>query len=206
MTISSILALAFAMLLLAVIPGPGVIATIARALTGGFRPAAFVVGGIVLGDLVFLLAAIYGLSFIAEILGTFFIAVKFIGGAYLIWIGIRMILSKKKDILISGDADDRASHSDFMGGLAITLGNPKVIVFYLSFLPAFMDLTALSTIDVAIAASVVSIVLGGVMLAYAIAAARTRSALQRSRTTRRLNQAGGIMLIGSGALLIGKSQ
>jgi len=206
MTISNILALAIAMLFLAVIPGPGVMATVARALTGGFRPAASVAGGIVLGDLIFLLAAIYGLSFIAEILGTFFIVVKFVGGGYLIWLGVRMLLTPGEDTQVADTSDGTSSHSDFLSGLAITFGNPKVIVFYLSFLPAFMDLRSLSSIDVIIAASVVSIVLGAVMLSYAIAAAKTRSIIKGAKTVERMNQAGGAMLMGSGALLIAKSQ
>ncbi len=110
-------------------------ATVARALASGFRPVAAAVGGIVLGGLLFLLAAIYGLSFVAEFLGVFVVVVKFAGGVYLIWLGIRMLMSKAGDFHLSDSVAQPTSGSDFLSGLAITLGNPKVIVFCLAFFP-----------------------------------------------------------------------
>lgn len=73
MTIYTILAFSGAMFLLALTPGPGVFATISRAMASGFNNAAFVVAGIVLGDIVYLLFAIFGLSVIAIVLGDFFL-------------------------------------------------------------------------------------------------------------------------------------
>jgi len=89
-TLISILGLAAAMFLLAITPGPGVFATVSKALASGFRHAVPVVAGIVVGDMVFLLFAIYGLAVIAETFSFMFTVVKYFGGAYLIWLGIRL--------------------------------------------------------------------------------------------------------------------
>ena len=180
-------------------------ATVARALSGGFRPACLVILGIVLGDLIFLLAAIYGLALMAQLLGSLFIFIKWLGGLYLIYLGFKMLLSKDVDREFSSASNTSLQGADFLCGLAITLGNPKVIVFYLSFLPAFMDLTALSTWDIVTVSTVVSLVLGGTMLSYAAAAARARDFITQKGVIRRVRQAGGGLLIGSGVLLISKS-
>ena len=80
------------MLVLAASPGPGVFATTARAMASGFRPALAVIWGIVLGDIIFLLFAAFGLSMVARALGNLFFIVKICGGAYLVWLGIKIWL------------------------------------------------------------------------------------------------------------------
>lgn len=102
MTLYSMLAFAGAMFLLAITPGPGVFATISRALASGFNNAAFVVLGIVLGDIIFLLLAIFGLSAIASVLGDFFIIVKYLGGAYLLYLGYKILTSKVDETKVNG--------------------------------------------------------------------------------------------------------
>lgn len=206
MTTASILALALAMFLLALVPGPGVMATVARALASGMKPATAVIGGIVVGDLLFLWSAIYGLSHIADMLGAFFVIVKYLGGVYLIWLGVSMLTSSGREAPQDSSVAPRKGRSDFLSGLAITLGNPKVIVFYLSFLPAFMDLRALTGWDVLVITILVSAVLGGVLLMYAQAAVRARSLMSNDRFAKRMNQTAGGILVGSGSLLIANSQ
>jgi len=72
-------------MVLAASPGPGVFATVARSLASGFRPALAVICGIILGDIIFLLLATFGLSMIAQALGDLFLVVKICGGAYLVF-------------------------------------------------------------------------------------------------------------------------
>ncbi|MCG8427185.1 MAG: LysE family translocator [Chromatiales bacterium] len=204
MTVMTTLALAGAMLLLAVTPGPGVFATIARALVSGFSHAAVVVGGIVLGDILFLLLAIYGLAVVAEWLGGLFTIVKYIGGLYLIWLGWQVWRNADKPLPIQG-VNETSWHVNFFSGLAITLGNPKVILFYLGFLPTFMDITALTLSDVVIAASVVSAVLAAVLLSYAYLAARASRALTEGHAAKRLHAMAGGVMMGTGAVLITRS-
>lgn len=204
MTLISTLALAGAMFLLAVTPGPGVFATVARSLASGFGHAAVVVAGIVTGDLVFLLLAIFGLSSFAALLGDFFLFVKIAGGLYLIWLGFRIWTSSPKAVEVRA-VRELSWKQNFLSGLVITLGNPKVILFYLGFLPTFLELSALGTGDIVIVATVVSVVLGGVMLAYAWSAARARALFRSEKAERILNRSAGGVMMATGSILIIKS-
>ena len=204
MTLLSILGLAGAMLLLAITPGPGVFATVARALASGFKHASLVVAGIVVGDLIFLLLAIYGLSAMAEVMGSFFTVVKYLGGAYLIWIGYKIWTAEPSKTEIKG-IQELSWKSNFFSGLAITLGNPKVILFYLGFLPTFVNLSALSTLDVIIIAIVVSVVLGGVMLGYAYSATRAKQLFKSEKTEKKMNRIAGGVMMTTGTVLIAKA-
>jgi len=204
MTIFNILGLATAMFLLAITPGPGVIATITKALSSGFMHAVPVVIGIVIGDIIFLLLAIYGLSAIAETFNGLFTVIKYLGGGYLIWLGIKLWLSKPVNPRITSSKSQSGKLS-FLCGLSITLGNPKVILFYLGFLPTFVDLGMLSSIDVAIVAFIVSSVLGTVMLLYAFTASRARQLFKSESAQIKMNKTAGSVMIGTGAMLLSKT-
>ncbi|AYQ56686.1 Lysine exporter protein [Bathymodiolus thermophilus thioautotrophic gill symbiont] len=204
MTIFNILSLAGAMFLLAIIPGTGVFITISRALASGFKNASLVVAGIVLGDLVFLLLAIYGLSTMAEILGELFVVVKYLGGVCLIWMGYKIWIERQKNINLEGVAE-LSWKSNFFSGLAITFGNPKVILFYLGFLPTFVNLRALSKFDVLILVLVVSIVLGGVMLTHAYFGASVKRLFKDEKINRRKNCIAGGAMMAIGTVLIIKA-
>jgi len=109
---------------------------------------------------------------------------------------------------IKSDNTDSKSHSgkySFLGGLSITLGNPKVILFYLGFLPTFVDLNMLSSIDVAVVAFVVSLVLGSVMLFYAFTASRARQLFKSESAQNKMNKTAGSVMIGTGVILLSKT-
>ena len=204
MTIFGILGLAIAMFLLAITPGPGVFATVSKALSSGFNHAVPVVIGIVVGDLMFLLLAIYGLSMIAETFSDLFTIIKYLGAGYLIWLGIKLWRSTPSETNIS-ELKPQSNRLSFLGGLSITLGNPKVILFYLGFLPTFVDLKTLSNTDVALVAFVVSLVLGSVMLFYAFAASRARELFKSESAQNKMNKTAGSVMIGTGAILLSKT-
>jgi threonine/homoserine/homoserine lactone efflux protein len=203
MTLLSITGLAAAMFLLAITPGPGVFATVSKALASGFKDTIPVVVGIVLGDLIFLLFAIYGLSTVAEAFNALFVVIRYAGCGYLIWLGIKLWRSAPESV-DAGRIKPQPHRHSLLGGLSITLGNPKVILFYLSFLPTFVRLDQLSSLDVVIAASVVSLVLGSVMLFYAYTASRTRELFKSTNVQKKMNRTAGTVMIGTGALLLSK--
>ncbi len=186
MTLLNIFAFTGAMFLLAITPGPGVFATISRGLASGFSNAAFVVLGIVLGDIIFLLLAIFGLSAIASILGDFFILVKYLGGVYLLFLGYKMLTSKEKQNNVQG-VQELSWKKNFMTGLLITLSNPKVILFYLGFLPTFVNLHTLNTLDIVIIALVTILVIAAVLLSYAYSASGARNLFKSKRAKRKMN-------------------
>jgi len=204
MTLISAISLSGAMLILAISPGPGVFVIIASALAYGFKQASQVVAGVVVGDLLFLLLAIYGLSFIAEALGDLFKIVKYAGGGYLIWLGIKLWRSEPINAS-STENTDLNTQSNFFSGLSITLANPKVILFYLGFLPTFVDLGRLSILDVISIGLIVSFVLGGVMLSYAYSAAKAKKFLKSPSAQNNIHRVAGTVMISVGSLLVAKT-
>ena len=204
MTLLSSLALVGAILLLAASPGPGVFATISRAIASGFTNAAILVAGIVIGDIIFLLLAVYGLAIVAQVLGEFFVLVKYLGGMYLIYLGYKIWTSKVQAHEIT-EQHVLSWKTNFLSGLFITLANPKVIIFYLGFLPAFMNLESLTIIDLVTAILIVSITLSSVLLGYAFAATKARKMLKSQSAIDRLNKTSAGVMIGAGSLLILKN-
>lgn len=204
MTLLNIFAFSGAMFLLAITPGPGVFATISRALASGFSSASFVVLGIVLGDIIFLLLAIFGLSAIASILGDFFILVKYLGGIYLLFLGYKILTSKENETEIKG-IQELSWKRNFLTGLLITLSNPKVILFYLGFLPTFVNLQTLNIFDIITISFIVAIILGGVMLAYAYSASSAKKLFKNKNTNKRMNLLAGSVMITAGGILIIKA-
>lgn len=204
MSLLSIFSLAIAMFILAATPGPGVFATISRSLASGFVPSLAVIAGIVTGDIIFLLFAIMGMSVIAQAMGNFFIAIKIIGAAYLIFLGIKIWRSKPvpvQDVIKGGNKN----YGNFLSGLFITLANPKVILFYCGFLPTFMDLSSLGRTDICIVAITISIVLSSVMIFYAFLASQARVFFSSPHSVKRLNRTAGGVMIATGVAIAAKS-
>jgi threonine/homoserine/homoserine lactone efflux protein len=125
-----------AAILLAIAPGPGMLYVLARTLAGGRREGVLSSLGTFLGGLVHVLAAATGLSIVLATSATAFAAVKYAGAAYLIYLGVRMIISARKD----QDAEiripsGRAPKNPFWQGIATEVLNPKTAIFFLAFIP-----------------------------------------------------------------------
>jgi len=203
MTLLSISGLAIALFLFALTPGPGVFATISKALSSGFKNTVPFIKGILLGDLILFLLAIYGLATIAETFNALFLLIRYLGSGYLIWLGIKFFRSPPRNV--DTVTITKSRRSSFLGGLSLTLGNPKVIIFYISFLPTFIRLDTLSTLDVVVVSSVATLVLGSVMLIYAYTASWARELFKSTNAQKKMNRAAGTAMIGTGALLLSKS-
>jgi len=144
------------------------------------------------------------MSFIAQSMGEFFVVIKIIGGAYLIFLGGKVWLSKP--VLVK-DANGKKGlkYGNYLSGLVITLSNPKVILFYCGFLPSFIDLSSLDRIDICIVAAIVTLVLSGVLIFYAYLANRARMLLASKRAVKRLNRTAGGVMIATGVAIAAKS-
>jgi len=143
MTASSAFTLFIAMSILALIPGPGVLCVTARSSVGGFSHGLSTAAGIVAGDYVFISFALAGLATLSTVLGDLFFIIKYVGAGYLIWLGISLFVSGSKPD--SPTTIRRSSHfAGFSAGIITTLGNPKAILFYISFFPTFLDLSSIS--------------------------------------------------------------
>ncbi len=204
LTIPNIAALFGAMVVLAAIPGPSVFAVVARALASGFTHGFVTVIGIVAGDFVFILLAIGGLSAIAETMGVLFDLMKYLGSAYLIWLGIGLWRSQPKNLKVEG-IQEYSWWSNFLCGLLITLGDPKAIFFYISFFPAFVKLANISALDISIILTTTMMAVGGVKLVYAYMADKTRLLFKNSRAKKAMNMTAGSVMLGTGVFLLVKT-
>ncbi|MBW4574317.1 MAG: LysE family translocator [Aphanothece sp. CMT-3BRIN-NPC111] len=203
MTFSSIAALFSAMIVLASIPSVSVLAVSTRAATSGFIHGVFTTIGIVLGDIIFIIIAIWGLSFLAGTMGSLFFLIKYLGGTYLILLGIGLCQSKLNDVKTE-EVIESSLLSSFMTGLSITLADQKATLFYLGFFPAFLDLSKISYFDTGIIIAITIVAVGGVKLGYAFMAARARLLIS-SKIRKKINIAAGCVMIAVGVFLVTKA-
>ena len=197
----TLLAFTLAMFLLALSPGPGFLMVVARALAGGFAAGLAAIAGLGLGALVSLVLAVLAPSTLAAVMGEFFLAVKILGAAYLIWLGVKTWRSRAELPRMESPEVVRTKaphHRSAALGFFVTLGNPKVILFYGALLPTFVEVSALTLADVALLSAVVTLVLFVVLGVYACLAARAGRTLKSERALRWLNRATGGLLIGAG--------
>ena len=198
------LALFIAMLLVALVPGPAVFAVIARTFSSGFTRGLVMIVGITLGDFVFILLALFGLSIISELMGTAFIFIKYMSAAYLIWLGINLLKSTRNTEEIR-ETKEPSLLTNLMTGLMINLGNPKAIVFYIGLFPAFINVNQVAAMDVFSIMALAAIAFGSVNIAYALLALRAKKMLKTPNTSSLINKVAGTLMISTGVLVAAKS-
>lgn len=201
-TIESLSALTLGIFVLASTPGPGVLAATSCALSSGFRSALSVIAGIVFGDIIFLLIAIFGLTLVSQFIDNGVIVVRVLGSLYLVWLGWKLWTEKPIN-LESNDQTAKKNHlKHFSAGLAITLSNPKVIIFYGAFLPIFVDPTILNINNILLIATIITIVLSIVIGFYAYLASRARLLFKSEIAMRNINRIAGTVMFGAALLVI----
>ena len=191
--------------MLALIPSVSVLAVTARAAAFGFRHGLATALGIVAGDIIFILIAVYGLVLIAGLMGNQFNLIKYIGGAYLIWLGLSLWRAdtRARKSEIQGQS---SLTSSFLTGLLITLGDQKAILFYLGFFPAFIDLEIMTPVDTLTIIAIAIIGVGGAKVVYAALAVRASQMLQNSRAIGALNKFASCVMIAVGIALLLKTR
>jgi len=193
------------MIVLAAVPSCSVALVVTRAATLGIRNGAAVAAGIVVGDLTFATLAILGMSALAETMGTFFAIVKYIGAAYLIWLGFSLICSRKSTVVPTANFGGSTMIASFASGLLLTLGDVKAILFYASLFPTFVDMARLTVLDIVVIFAVTALTVGGVKLIYAFAARSIISRLHTQRSHRHARTLAGSLMIGTGTYIIVKT-
>ncbi len=202
MTLASAAGFSLAMTVLAASPGPGVFGVISRSLSSGVKKTLFMIAGIVTGDLVYLIFAIFGLTYAAQNMGRLFQVIRILGGLYLVWIGLRTFFAPLSEGENRGGSDGTKTLSLYSSGLLITLSNPKVILFYCGFLPAFVDLGELTLREGGIIVMLVMVILSTVMFVYARLAALLGNVLRTPGGQRHLNRTAGGVMTAAGTLMI----
>ena len=194
MTLSALLFFAGVYFAAVASPGPGVAALVARVLGQGLGGVAPFIAGYFVGDMIWLILAATGLAVIAKTFAGVFVAIKFAGAAYLLYLAWRMATAPA----VLGAAPPAASRGwrAFLGSLSLTLGNPKVIVFFLSIMPLVVDVRRLTLLALAELAAVSAIVIFSTLAGYALAANRARAFLSSTRAVRFVHRAAGGLMAG----------
>lgn len=199
-TFASAIALFSAMAVLALIPSMSVLAVTARSATSGFIHGVSTTIGIIIGDIIFILLAIFGLTVLAETMGDLFDLIKYVGGAYLIFLGINLWRTKSMTVKTK-ETNKSSLLASFLAGLLITLGDQKAILFYLGFFPAFLDLARLSYFDTIIIITIATVAIGSVKLGYAYTASRASLTIDSS-INQTINIVAGSVMVFVGVFLI----
>ncbi len=190
-----------ALFVLFLTPGPVWLALMARAVSGGFHAAWPLALGVACGDLFWPLLAIGGMSWLASSLGEVMLVLRW--GACLMFVIMGALVIRNADRRVE---ENRAltrpgAWAGFVAGVAVILGNPKAILFYMGLLPGFFDLSAISWEDVVaiICLSFAVPLIGNLVMAGLVH--QLRSMISSSRAMRRLNLTSGSLLIGVGVML-----
>lgn len=218
LTLTSLIALFSAMLVLAALPSISVLAVTSRALSGGFRHGAAVSVGVVTGDIVFIVIALFGLSLLQDAASTWGLNIgylsylKYVAAAYLLWMAQAIWRARNIDAGAEpGSAQQGAAPvvslwSGFTSGLLLTLGDQKAIFFYLGFFPAFVELSAVTLADILVIVLITIVTVGGVKLLYAWLVSRAGQVLAHTtrarQLTRLLNGVAALVLVLAAAMVI----
>ena len=194
-TLDGLLLYCGALVILFLTPGPVWVAIIARGLSGGFSAAWPLAVGVAIGDLVWPLAAIFGLSWILSVYAGFMDVLRWVAVVIFVLMGWLLIRHADRPITQDSRLTRPGRWAGFAAGVAAILGNPKAILFYMGVLPGFFDLRTVTAPDVVaiLAVSVAIPITGNLMFALMID--RVRRVLSSPRALRRMNLTAGTLLI-----------
>ena len=190
-----------ATVLLLIIPGPTVVLVLTYALTQGRRVALASAGGVALGDFIAMTTSLVGLGALVLASATLFTVLKWVGAAYLVWMGIGMIRSAGSTTGIQiEDAPQLSAGAVFRNACVVTTLNPKGIVFFIAFVPQFIrpEAALLPQFSILIATFVGLAAIN--VLIYALLADRLRATIRRPAVLAWMTRIGGSVLIAMGVL------
>jgi len=198
--LSSLLIFAGALLVAAGSPGPSIAALVARVLTNGYRDVLPFLAAMWIGEALWLSLAVWGLAAIAQSLHLLFVVIKYLGVAYLLYLAWRMWsapVAARDGALPS----EKPAGKLFAAGMAVTLGNPKIMVFYMALLPSIIDLTHMTVLGWAELSVTMIVVLVAIDLFWVALAARARTIFRSPRAVRAANRVSASLMAGAAAAI-----
>jgi threonine/homoserine/homoserine lactone efflux protein len=183
--------------LLLIIPGPTILLVVSYALGQGWRAAAPMAIGVALGDLTAMTGSLLGLGALLATSSTLFVALKWLGAAYLIYLGTTLFRAGGR-LQVEARHDAASPLRMLAHAWLVTALNPKSLTFFVAFVPQFLDPARplLPQATVAIATFVALAFANA--FAYALLASRARGLVRSENVIRSFNRAGGTALIGAG--------
>jgi threonine/homoserine/homoserine lactone efflux protein len=192
-----------ALVLLFITPGPVWVALVARAMSGGFRAAWPLAIGVALGDLLWPLCAIFGLTWVLSIYGDFLGALRWVAASIFVMMGYLLLTKSDTGITADPRLTKPGLWAGFLTGVVAVTGNPKAILFYMGVLPGFFDLTQVSWRDTGtiIFVSMAIPMIGNLLLSVFVS--RASGLLTSPKAMALVNKtAGGLLVAVAGAILL----
>ena len=177
-------------------PGPGVTAVVARVLARGLRGAPAFIAGFLVGDLVWFALAATALHALVQTFAVLFVVIRYAGAAYLLYLAWKLWTAP----VAAGEAAEARADRPlrlFLGALSLTLGNPKVIFFFLALLPIVVDLGTLTFPGFLEIMAAITVILSAVLGGYAMLAAFGRRFFTSPRAVRIVNRGSGALMAGA---------
>ncbi len=204
MTATTLLIFAAVFGVAAAAPGPTVAALVARVLARGRGDILPFCLGLMAGDLLWLAAAVLGLGMVVALFQPLFVALKYLGAAYLLYLAWRMWTAPA-----AAEAAAIPPRGEglrlFLGAIAVVSGNPKTMLFYVALLPTVLPLGRISLGDFALLAIAVVMVYGAILVVYVFAADRARRVFTGTVARRRINRATGAAMAGAAVAVASRS-
>lgn len=204
MELTSLAIFAGALLIAAGSPGPSIAALVARVIAKGWRDVLPFLLAMWIGEGIWLSLAVFGLAFVAQSFHLAFVVVKWIGVVYLVYLAWKMWtapVAVREGELPRNDSPAKL----FFAGMAVTLGNPKIMMFYLALLPTIIDLGSVTLVGWAELTVTMALVLIAIDISWVIAAAQARRLLKSARAMRIANRFSATAMAGAAAAIAARS-
>jgi len=193
MDLFTLLSLTFATFVYAISPGPGLFAVLAISTRYGPIPAIWLSLGHTIGDIIYVALAMLTLTVLSDVISNSMLYVKILGASYLIYIGYQQWRSK--GISFAQSSQKNSTLKLLMAGFVVGVTNPKTIIFYLSFLPIFIDLNNLTVVTEIEVISVIGFTVFFVLSLANIMGIKLRKHIENPIIIKRVNELTGITMI-----------
>ncbi|RWM81977.1 MAG: LysE family translocator [Mesorhizobium sp.] len=204
MNLTSLLIFAAALFVAAGSPGPSIAALVARVIAKDFRDVFPFLLAMWIGEAIWLSLAVFGLAVVAQTFHLAFVVLKWLGVAYLAYLAWKMWTAPVE--AREGDMPrDESAVKLFFAGMAVTLGNPKIMMFYLALLPTIIDLAAVTVVGWIELMLTMAVVLVAITLGWVLAAAQARKLLKSKRAMKIANRVSATTMAGAAAAIAARS-
>jgi len=182
------------------VPGPTVLLVVSYALGRGKRSGWATVPGVTLGDFTAMTASLLGAGAVLAASATLFTVLKLAGAAYLIWLGVKLWRAEPRLDDLQDTAGAKSQVEMFWNAYVVTALNPKSIVFFVAFVPQFVDPAAPALRQFIILEATFLVMAAANVAVWALLAGQMRSSFKRPETLKRVHRTGGGFLVGAGLL------
>jgi len=197
---TSLMIFAGALFVAAGSPGPSIAALVARVIAKGFRDVLPFLAAMWIGEAIWLSLAVFGLAFVAQTFHLAFVIVKYVGVAYLAYLAWKM-WTAPVDVRDGSMPREDSPAKLFLAGMAVTLGNPKIMMFYLALLPTIIDLASVTLLGWLELTLTMAVVLIAIDVGWVIAAAQARKLLKSRRAMKVANRISATTMAGAAAAI-----